>query len=122
MALITPDIKTERLLLREIKPGDIRYIFEGLSNPNITKYYAVSFSSLEETQSQMKFYKDILEQETGLWWAICSHDDKKFYGACGINNRNKFHKNAEVGYWLLPQFHGKGFVNEALRGICAHCF
>lgn len=31
------------------------------------------------------------------------------------------HKNAEIGYWLFPEFQGKGFANEALQLVLHFC-
>ena len=37
-------IYTERLLIREIIDSDHENVFRGLSNPNVIKYYGVSFN------------------------------------------------------------------------------
>lgn len=103
-----PNIRTEKYLLRQITDADLENIFLGLSNPDVIKYYGVSFSSLEETKEQLKFYRELEQSESGIWWAICSLNNHVFYGAIGFNNRNLIHRNAEIGYWLLPKFWEKG--------------
>ena len=115
-------IKTERLLLRPIAQNDIHNIYKGLSHQDVIKYYGVSFTSLEATEEQMIWYKELEETETGIWWAVCSLDDQTFYGAGGFNNLSKQHKKAEIGFWLLPQFWGKGLMQEAFPIICNYGF
>lgn len=113
-----PTITTEKYLLRQITETDLENIFLGLSNPEVIKYYGVSFSTLEETKEQLKFYRELEQNDTGIWWAICSLNNNVFYGAIGFNNRNLIHRNAEIGYWLLPQYWGKGVIKNILSVAC----
>lgn len=117
-----PTIKTERLLLRQFVDNDIENVFKGLSDPDIIKYYGVSYQTLEATKDQMKFFADLEINETGIWWAVCSSDNKTFYGAGGLNNLSKEHKKAEIGFWLIPEFWGKGIMTEAMPVICNYGF
>ncbi|WP_134385164.1 GNAT family N-acetyltransferase [Flavobacterium psychrophilum] len=117
-----PCLKTKRLIFRQITPTDIQNIYKGLSNPKVIKYYGISFDSLEATEEQMIWYRDLEQNETGIWWAICSLDNNVFYGAGGFNNLNKEHKKAEIGFWLLPEFWGQGFMQEAFPLICDYGF
>lgn len=48
-----PSLQTKRLILRQIIPTDIQDIYKGLSNPEVIKYYGVSFDSLAGTAEQM---------------------------------------------------------------------
>lgn len=117
-----PIIKTDRLLLRQFTDTDIGNVFEGLSHPDVIKYYGVSYNSLEATKKQMKFFSDLQKNETGIWWAVCSLHDKVFYGAGGLNSLSKEHKKAEIGFWLIPTFWGKGIMTEAIPLICKYGF
>ena len=111
-------LRTENYLLRQIVDADLENIFLGLSNPEVIKYYGISYSTLEETKEQLQFYRELEQNETGIWWSICSLNNDIFYGAIGFNNRNLIHRNAEIGYWLLPQYWGKGIINETLSFVC----
>ena len=111
-------LRTENYLLRQIVDADLENIFLGLSNPEVFKYYGISYSTLEETKEQLKFYRELEQNETGIWWAICSLNNDIFYGAIGFNNQNLIHRNAEIGYWLLPQYWGKGIIENVLPTVC----
>lgn len=117
-----PIIKTERLLLRQFKENDLQNVFKGLSNPDIIKYYGISFDSLEATKEQIDWFAQLEKSETGIWWAVCSLDNKTFYGAGGLNSLNKEHKKAEIGFWLLTDFWGQGIMTEAMPIICNYGF
>ncbi|HEY5390502.1 MAG TPA: GNAT family N-acetyltransferase [Hanamia sp.] len=74
-----PTIRTNRVLLRRFTENDLENLFKGLSHPDIIKYYGVSYDSLESTKKQLDFFTDLEKNQTGLWWAVCSPDDKIFF-------------------------------------------
>ncbi|MFB3387553.1 GNAT family N-acetyltransferase [Flavobacterium sp. LAR06] len=121
-SLSFPSLKTKRLIFKQITPTDIQNIYKGLSNPKVIKYYGVSFDSLEATKEQMIWYRNLEQNETGIWWTISSLDNNIFYGAGGFNNLNKEHKKSEIGFWLLSEFWGQGFMQEAFPLICDYGF
>ena len=88
-----PIIRIDRLLLRQFVDSDIENVYKGLSDPEIIKYYGVSYKTLEDTKAQMRFFSDLEKEGTGIWWAVCSLDNKTFYGAGGLNSLSKEHKN-----------------------------
>ena len=117
-----PVMKTDRLLFRQFEYTDLENVFKGLSHPDVIKYYGVSYPTLEAAKEQMIFFSDLEKNGTGIWWAICSPDNKIFYGAGGLNSLSKEHKKAEIGFWLLPEFWGKGIMTEAMPKICNYGF
>ncbi|MBC7868206.1 MAG: GNAT family N-acetyltransferase [Gloeobacteraceae cyanobacterium ES-bin-316] len=117
-----PLLKTERLLLREILQEDIPLVFKGLSHPDVIKQFGVSYKTLEATQEQMDWYANMLKNDNGRCWAICSKDNTIFYGVCTLNFWKKEHRKAETGYWIFPEFWGKGIVSEAMRRVIAFGF
>jgi ribosomal-protein-alanine N-acetyltransferase len=117
-----PTLTTERLLLREIIPPDIQSIFEGLSNPDVIKYYGVSFKTLEATQEQMDWYANMIKDDTGRCWAICSKDNNTFYGVITLPFWKKEHRSIELGYWLMPQYWKQGLATEAAKEVIDYAF
>jgi ribosomal-protein-alanine N-acetyltransferase len=113
-----PQIHSPRLLLRQITQEDITHIFKGLSHIDVIKHYGINFKTLEATQEQMDWFADLELNKKGLWWAICSSDNTKFYGAGGFCDWNHEEQKAEVGFWLLPDSWSKGFMSEAMPLIC----
>ncbi len=100
--------------LREIVSTDIENVYQGLSNPDITKYYDVHFSSLEATKEQMDWYASLVKEGKGQWWAITDKKTEEFVGAAGYNGIDTIHKKAEVGMWLLKEHWGKGILKEVM--------
>ncbi len=111
-----PIITTERLKLRPIMAKDINDVYRGLSHPKVISFYGVSFESLAATREQMQWYA----QPQQLWWAVMSLDGTQFYGAGGLNDIDLKTGKAEIGFWLLPQHWGYGYMQEVLPLIANH--
>lgn len=117
-----PELITERTRLRRFESTDITNVFEGLSHPEVIKYYGVHFDTLEATQEQMDWFDNLEKSETGLWWAICDKKTGSFLGAGGLCQMDKTHKKAEIGFWLLPEYWGKGLMTEVMPTIINYSF
>ncbi|MEM6346312.1 MAG: GNAT family N-acetyltransferase [Bacteroidota bacterium] len=115
-------LTTERLLIRPIIAEDHPHIFAGLSHPEVIKYYGVSYQTLEETQSQMDWYQSLVSEQKGLWWAMIDKADQSFLGALGLNDWDQQNRKAEFGLWLLPQYWGQGYIQEATPAIFKYAF
>ena len=122
MNAVEIDIKSDRLLLRRFQDNDLENVFKGLSNPEVIKHYGVSYDTLEGTKAQMKWFNDLEASGEGLWWAVCSKDNTQFYGSGGVCDLSVEHRRAEIGFWLLPEFWGNGFMQEAMPLIVDYCF
>jgi ribosomal-protein-alanine N-acetyltransferase len=64
----------------------------------------------------MKWYQNLVDSHSGLWFAIM-HETGEPMGGIGLNDYSKAHRNAEVGYWLLPEYWGKGVIKSVLPAI-----
>jgi ribosomal-protein-alanine N-acetyltransferase len=117
-----PKLESERLILRQILDSDLENVYKGLSHPEVIKYYGVSFHSLEATKEQMEWFADLEKNGTGIWWAVCSQETGEFLGAGGLNDLDMDLKKAEIGFWLLPEYWGKGYMTEAMPLILDHSF
>ncbi|SIT89859.1 GNAT family N-acetyltransferase [Pontibacter indicus] len=117
-----PKLVTKRLELRMIWPADAAFILQGLSDRRVTEYYAVHYDTPEAVQEQMQFYEDLIKNGTGVWWAFSIKGEGQLIGACGLNELEAEHQKAQMGYWLLPAYWGKGYVPEAARAVMQYAF
>jgi ribosomal-protein-alanine N-acetyltransferase len=117
-----PVLESDRLILRQFIDSDLESVFLGLSNPEIIKYYGISFETLEATKEQMTWFSELEKNQNGIWWAVCSKEDGQFLGAGGLNDLSKKDKKAEIGFWLLTENWGKGYMSEAMPIILDHAF
>jgi ribosomal-protein-alanine N-acetyltransferase len=115
-------LTTERLLLRKVEPTDASFVLKGYSNDAITKFMLYRYYTLEEVQVQMNHYANMYKNETGIAWLIESLETKEPIGIISIFHLSTIHKKAELGFWSLPEFWGKGFTTEAGNAVIDYCF
>ncbi len=122
MKAAVPALSTHRLSLKPFKPEDVGEVYKGLSHPEVIRYYGVNYKTLEETEKQMQWFRELENSGTGSWWALWLTNTASFIGAAGFYNLSGEHKKAELGFWLLPDYWGKGFITEALEAIIPYAF
>jgi [ribosomal protein S5]-alanine N-acetyltransferase len=112
-----PALKTERLLLQKIQPEDQLFIFEGLSHPDVIPFYGVTYSSFEETKTQMDWYEKMFSEGSGISWKMVDKQTAANMGVISVYYYKPAHRKAEIGFWLLPAYWHKGFALEALQAV-----
>lgn len=116
------NIKTPRLVLRDLDPGDADMIFKGLSDPEVIEFYGVSLSEPKDTEAQMQFYFENERKGTGKFWAVCLQEKGGFIGVGGIYNIHYNHRKGEVGFWLFKTAWGNGYMQEGMEAILQYAF
>jgi ribosomal-protein-alanine N-acetyltransferase len=122
MSKAFPVYKTGRFLLRHFTESDLENVYLGLSNLQVIKYYGVHFKTMEETRKQLEWFAELEKNETGIWWAVCSPDNSIFYGSVGLYYLNMELNKAELGFWLMPEFWGRGIITESAQLVIEYGF
>lgn len=112
----TPTLITPNLTVRPIEPTDQEMVFKGFSHPEVTKYMDITYGTYEATNEQMLWYKTNTESGTGHYWALINQQ-QQFVGVFSMYHINTNYRKAEIGYWMFPEFWGKGFGAEAITAI-----
>lgn len=105
--------------LRSIRESDLNAVFKGLSDPAVVRYYGVSYDSLEATREQMSWFQSQEDNGTGKWWAVVD-EQGQFVGAGGLNDMKE--GNVEIGFWLYPEYWGRGLMTQLLPQIVRYAF
>ena len=116
-----PALITERFLLQQVLPEDQQFIFEGLSHPEITRFYGVQYDSFAATKKQMEWYEKIYQEGTGVPWKIVDKISREKIGVVAFYFFKPEHKKAEIGFWIFPEYWNKGIVTEVLKTVIKHC-
>lgn len=117
---MVPEIQTERLKLARIDPADQGFIFEGLSHPQVIPFYGVRYDSFEATKAQMEFYERMLADGSGIPWKLVEQESGAAVGVLAVYGYKAEHRKAELGFWLLPNYWGKGYAREAVQAAIAY--
>ncbi|MBW7676448.1 GNAT family N-acetyltransferase [Chryseobacterium chendengshani] len=111
-------IETDRFILKEIDESHVDDILKIRSNevvnqfvkriPPKTNYNALDFI--------LTIKKRIQNRET-FYWGISQKDQANLIGTICLWKFSEDRTEAEVGYELLPEFHRKGIMSEALYAV-----
>lgn len=118
-----PVIETERLILRRITNDDANEIFELRSNPETMKYIPRPLvKTTEDALEHVAMIEEKIVTNVGINWGITLKGNSKVFGIIGYYRIQPENYRAEIGYMLLPDFHGKGIISEALKRLIAYGF
>ncbi|QSB25744.1 GNAT family N-acetyltransferase [Flavobacterium sp. CLA17] len=118
-----PTIETERLLLKRITDADLNEIFELRSNPETMKYIPRPLvKTTEDALEHIAMIEEKIVTNVGINWGITLKDNPKLLGIIGYYRMQPENYRAEIGYMLLPEFHGKGIIPEAVHRLIRYGF
>ena len=118
-----PNLETERLVLRRVDANDINEIFALRSNPETMKYIPRPLVKTDEDALEhIAMIDSKIDSNEGINWAITLKDNPKLIGVIGHYRIKPENYRAELGYMLLPEYHGKGIVSEAVKEAVKYGF
>lgn len=123
MFSVIPILKTERLILRQMRVSDAGDMYEYSRNPAVSRYLLWSpHPNIAHTRGYLNYLQTQYKAGNHYDWAIVLRDSGKMIGTCGfakIDSENNF---AELGYVLNPLFWHKGYATEAAEAVIAFGF
>nr|WP_294924596.1 GNAT family N-acetyltransferase [uncultured Flavobacterium sp.] len=118
-----PIIETERLVLRQITNDDVNEIFELRSNPETMKYIPRPLAkTTEDALEHIATIEEKIILNEGINWGITLKGHERLLGMIGFYRMQPENFRSEIGYMLLPEFHGKGIITEAVKRLITYGF
>ncbi|WP_299891680.1 GNAT family N-acetyltransferase [uncultured Lacinutrix sp.] len=109
-------IETDRLVLRQINVQDIEVIYKLRSNSIVCKFISRPlYQDRAEAKAQIEKLLQQISENASITWIIMYNN--KSVGTICLWNFSNDRKTAEVGYDLLPKYHNKGIMTEALQPV-----
>ena len=113
-----PELKTERLQLRQLKADDVKGIFELRSSEVVNKLITRKIpKKLEEAAEFISDCHQEFEKQNRVFWAMQLKETNELIGTIVYHNISLEKDYAEIGYELNPNFLKKGFMNEAMQKV-----
>lgn len=116
-------LETERLVLKEINETHTEDILLIRSNEVINLY--VKRRSPKNNYDALEFILHIKKEAQSkdvAFWGISYKNSLNLIGTICFWNFSQDRKTAEVGYELLPDYHRKGIMSEALSAVVEYGF
>ena len=118
-----PELRSERLCLREVHDDDAPALFAIHSDPQVMRYW--SYPAWTEPAQAERKVADIQRQRRELdilVWAIADSGTDRLIGTSAAFAIDLTQGRAEIGYSLHRDWHGRGLASEALRLILRYLF
>lgn len=112
------ELKSKRLILKEVTPNDIENIHRLYSFPEIDEYNTLGIpKNIEETEEIVRSMMEAQKAETrkSYSWKIVKKDSGEFIGMAGMTlSANRF-RLGEISYELLPSQWRQGYATEVAK-------
>ncbi|MDM1067370.1 GNAT family N-acetyltransferase [Myroides odoratimimus] len=110
-----PIVKSDRLVLRELRRSDAPQVFEYFSKDEVTEYYDLAtFTTVKQAEELIQIWNDRTINGQGLRWAITLKGNDELIGTCGFHSLSSENSRAEIGYEVTPTYWRKGIASEAV--------
>jgi RimJ/RimL family protein N-acetyltransferase len=121
-ALICLPLPTERLLLRDFVPSDLKALFACMSDPAVTRFMYYGPMTLAQTEEHLLQLIDAQGRSPRTSWelAVVRASDQAVLGACDIMLDAQGH--GDLGYLLARGAWGQGYASEAAGAMVRQGF
>ena len=112
------NIETDRLLLKCIAHSDRDFIFEEFQNDFINRFLfdAEPMADISQADELIDFYTMVEPRKQNRWVLIDKTANAKL-GTCGFHLWFPDKKEVEIGFELMEQYNGKGYMLEAVKAL-----
>ena len=118
-----PVLETEKLILRRIAKSDARYIFQLRSDMDYARLTGIKrYESVDEAFAFVEKIDQVINKNEAILWSIFKKDTEDYIGGGCLWNFSEDGMQAEIGYDLLPDFRGEGYIQEATRSVIEYGF
>jgi [ribosomal protein S5]-alanine N-acetyltransferase len=112
-----PVLSAERVELVEYDVKYVEDIFRVRGDAEVQLYNSAPHRTLEDT---LKFIAEELElyrQKKEIIWGILLRDSRRMIGCVSMQNWDRYHRRAEIGYDLARDCWGQGLAQEAIHAV-----
>lgn len=116
-------IKTNRLHLLPMNESDISFIQDLAANPVSFKYDRENAPQSDEVAERCEWYikkTETLPDKGAILWIVIGNDVKigEVHVVCNWEETHEW----EIGWYLLPEYWGKGYATEAAKSVIVYVF
>jgi RimJ/RimL family protein N-acetyltransferase len=119
------ELRTERLLLRRFRPGDIDRLADWQARADVARFLYWGPRSREEAEAALakRLTENRLEGDDDcLALAVERREDGLLLGDLSLWLRSVLHRQVEIGYVFHPDAGGHGYATEATRALIDFAF
>jgi ribosomal-protein-alanine N-acetyltransferase len=118
-----PQLQTPRLYLREITLQDVHEVFLLRSNDHVNQFIdRPKAQSVHDAGKHISWLQQNTKQNQMIIWGIGLEEESPLIGTICLWNISWKDASAEIGFELMPEYHGKGIMFEACESVIHYGF
>jgi len=118
-----PNLQSDRLTFRKLTNDDAPEIIQLRGNKETMKFIPRPLvTTLEEALAHIKMINDKIDDNVDINWAVTEKGSDKCIGIMGFYRTQPEHYRTELGYMIMPEYWGKGYVTEAVKTLLDFAF
>ena len=108
-----PNLKTNRVDLRQVLADDLAMVYSFNADLEALRFVARDpYTTMAQAEEKVQGFSDGFLEHKGLWWTFVERDTGQAMGYGGLFEVDAEAGTAEIGYGLLEEFWGRGFITE----------
>jgi len=112
--------------VRPYEPGDAPALWEAVRESVVEVSRWLDWChpqySLAEAEGWIRSRDPLAAEGREYSFAIVGGDEGRFLGGCGLNQINRVHRFANLGYWVRTSATGQGVATAAARQVAQFAF
>lgn len=116
-------LETDNLILRRMERRDLPDLFLMRSDPRMVAFTdSIPDLRIDDTEAYVEKMDKGIDEDRWIIWAIEHRSSGKVIGSACIWNIDPIRSCGEVGYGIIPDYQGKGYMQEALSSVVRYAF
>lgn len=118
-----PELTTPNLLLKKLSVNDASTIHQLRKDADVAALTGRTASKgLADAQEFIHKIESIITNHEGVYWSIFLQQNDTMVGTICLWNFDAQHETVEIGFELLPEYQGKGLMQEAVKAVLDFAF
>jgi len=128
-------LRGDDVTLRTIEEEDLEFLRDNVNDPDVREGLTTAFPL--NAEQEREYFEERVSNDDEINLAICRDGeaqrtsdqssgqrprDTEIVGTIGLHDLEQRAGHCEVGLWLAPEFHGRGYGTEASRLVTDFAF
>ena len=115
--MLSPNLETDRLILRRYNETDLNAFYEILHDDRLHMYIPFPDLTMDEELEYIRKCMANVETDKCEKWSIVLKENNDTIGNISVNTVNSKHNYCVVGYVIRYDYWGHGYAAEALKVV-----
>lgn len=128
-------LRGDDVTLRTIEEEDLEFLRDGINDPDVRD--GLTATRPVNAEQEREFFEEQVSDRDDVNLAVCADDEARrgsdrssgrsprdgdIAGTVGLHDLNQRAGHCEIGIWLAPDYHGRGYGTEASRLLTDYAF